>query len=213
MKKAINYVTTFLLTGALVFFLNGLALAHCDTLGGPVVKAAEKALETKDINHVLLWVQKKDEAEIKKAFEKTIAVRKLDPQAKDLADMYFYETLVRIHRAGEGAPYTGLKPAETDLGPAIPAADKALEKGKIEPLAKLITDTVNEGLHENFKHAVEKKKFDKDNIEAGREFVEAYVKYVHFVEGVYEAAKKSGHGHGEGETKEIEKHECKSCAK
>ncbi|HOD41822.1 MAG: hypothetical protein BWY32_02799 [bacterium ADurb.Bin243] len=213
MKKSINYATIFLLTGALVLLLNGLALAHCDTLNGPVVKAAERALETKDINRVLLWVQKKDEAEIKKAFEKTLAVRKLDPKAKDLADMYFYETLVRIHRAGEGAPYTGLKPAETDLGPAIPAADKALEKGKIEPVAKLLTDAVNEGLHENFKHAIEKKKFDKDNVEAGREFVEAYVKYVHFVEGVYEASKKSEHGHGEGETKETEKHDCKSCTK
>src|SRR5512147_1018908 len=80
------------------------AIAHCDGLDGPVVKAAQKALETGNVNPVLIWVQKKDEGEIKQAFQKTLAVRKLNPQAKELADMYFFETLVRIHRAGEGEP-------------------------------------------------------------------------------------------------------------
>src|ERR1051326_7561606 len=118
-----------------VLFMIGLfqpnqAIAHCDGLDGPVVKAAQKALESGNVNPVLIWVLKKDEGEIKKAFQKTLAVRKLNPQAKELADMYFFETLVRIHRAGEGEPYTGLKPAGRDLEPAIPAADKAIESGK-----------------------------------------------------------------------------------
>ena len=99
--------------------------AHCDGMDGPVISAAKNALDTGDINLVLFWVQKKDEAELKKAFQKTMAVRKLNPEAKELADMYFFETLVRIHRAGEGAPYTGIKPAGRDLGPAVPATDKA----------------------------------------------------------------------------------------
>ena len=42
---------------------------------------------------------------------------------KELSDQFFIKTLVRVHRAGEGAPYTGIRPAGTDLGPAIPAAD------------------------------------------------------------------------------------------
>jgi hypothetical protein len=45
-------------------------------------------------------------------FTKTLAVRKQSKEAKELADMYFFETLVRIHCAGEGAPYTGLKPVK-----------------------------------------------------------------------------------------------------
>jgi Family of unknown function (DUF6448) len=100
------------------------AYAHCDGLDGPVVKAAQKALAEDNVNLVLIWVQKDDEAEIKRAFEKTVAVRKLNPEARELADMYFFETLVRTHRAAEGAPYTGLKPAGRDLGPAIPAAER-----------------------------------------------------------------------------------------
>jgi hypothetical protein len=95
--------------------------AHCDWLDGPVVTAAEKAIETGKRNPLLIWVQKKDEAEIKKTFQTTLVVKKLNPEAQELADMYFFETLVRIHRAGEEAPYTDLKPAGRDLGPAIPA--------------------------------------------------------------------------------------------
>ena len=96
-------------------------------MDGPVVQAARKALETGEVKLVLIWVQKQDEGDIKEAFQKTLTVRKLGAAAKELADRYFFETLVRIHRAGEGAPYTGLKPAGRDLGPAIPAADEAIE--------------------------------------------------------------------------------------
>jgi hypothetical protein len=141
-------------------------------------------------------VQKKDEAEIKKAFQKTLAVRKLNPEAKDLADMYFFETLVRIHRMGEGAPYTGLKPAGRDLGPAIPASDKAIMDGKIEPVIKLLTDKMRDGINEYFKHVMAKKNFKEDDVEAGREYVEAYVTFIHYVERLYEGADQAGaHGH------------------
>ncbi len=171
------------------------AAAHCDGLDGPVVVAAQKALETGDVNLVLIWVQKKDEGTLRHAYEQTMAVRKLGPKARELADMYFFETLVRIHRAGEGAPYTGLKPAGRDLGPAVPAADRAIEDGKLEPLYNLLAKTVHDGLHAQFAKAMSKKNFNKNDIAAGREFVEAYVVYVHYVERLYEAAAKATEGH------------------
>jgi hypothetical protein len=179
----------------MLFFGANKALAHCDGLDGPVVKAAQKALETGKVNLVLIWVQQKDEAEIRRAFEQTLQVRKLSPEAKQLADTYFFETLVRVHRAGEGAPYTGLKPAGRDLGPAIPAGDKALETGAAEPLVKLLTDTMHNSLHETFTEAKIKKNFNNDDVEAGREYVQAYVTFIHYVEGLYEAAKKPAEGH------------------
>ncbi len=92
--------------------------------------------------------------------------------------MYFFETLVRIHRAGEGVPYTGLKPAGRDLGPAIPMADKALETGAVEPLVKLLTDKVQDSLHEYFTHAIAKKKFNKlEHNELHEELVKATKEY------------------------------------
>ena len=176
-------------------FLPGQATAHCDGFDGPVIKAAQKALETGDVNFVLIWVQKTDEGEISEAFNKTVAVRRLSPQAKELADRYFFETLVRVHRSGEGAPYTGLKPAGRDLGPAIPAADQALENGKIEPLVKLLTDEMQAGLHEKFKQTIAKKKFAKDDVVAGQEYVKNYVEFIHYVERIHEAAANPAAGH------------------
>jgi hypothetical protein len=166
------------------------ARAHCDGLDGPVVGAARRALQTGDVNLVLIWVRPEDADEIQRAFQETLAIRKLSPQARTFADRYFFETLVRIHRAGENAPYTGLKPAGRDLGPAIPAADKAFETGSEQPLIQLITKSVQEGLREHVKEVAEKKNFAPSDITAGREFVQAYVTYIHYVERLYEAAEK-----------------------
>jgi hypothetical protein len=200
MKKTIK--TKFGLSGfALVALLLGgtnRVQAHCDTLDGPVVSAARMALTESNVNLVLIWVQKQDEAEIKQAFEKTLAVRKLNAEARNLADMYFFETLVRIHRAGEGEPYTGLKSAG-DLGPAIPAADKAVQDGKLEPVAKLLTDAAHNGLHKRFEEVSARKNYPKNDVEAGREYVKAYVEYVHYVEGVYDAASGAGAEHAHPE--------------
>ncbi len=199
MKK--NIYTS--LTGLAILFTLALLgpnnlFAHCDGMDGPVITDAKKALETADVNLVLIWVSKKDEAEIRNAFQKTLAVRKLNPEAKELADMYFFETLVRIHRAGEGEPYTGIKPAGRDLGPAIPAADKAIAEGKLEPLYKILTNKIHDGLHEKYQEVMKKKDFKKDDVAAGREFVEAYVPFLHYVEALYEAAAKGGsHGHSQ----------------
>lgn len=193
-KMTIALIGVIGLTGATFLGANR-GFAHCDGLDGPVVKAAQKALETGNVNLVLIWVQKKDEGEVKKAFQKTLAVRKLNPQAKELADMYFFETLVRVHRAGEGEPYTGLKPAGRDLGPVIPAADKAVESGELEPLLKILTETVQTEVREKFKVVAGKKKFKPDNVEAGREYVEAYVPFVSYIERIYAAAKSAAKGH------------------
>jgi len=166
-------------------FLPTPARAHCDGMDGPVVKAAQKALAAGDVILVLHWVSAADEAQIRQAFEDTLKVRKLGPEARELADRYFFETLVRVHRAGEGEPYTGLKAAGRDLGPAIPAADKALEQGSVEPLVKLLTETLNAAVRESFESAMAKKNFNKDDVAAGREFVAAYVRFLHTAEKIF----------------------------
>ena len=164
------------------------ALAHCDTMNGPVVKAAQKALETGNVNLVLVWIQKKDEAEIKKAFDRTLAVRKLSPLAKEMADMYFFETLVRIHRAGEGEPYTGLKSGDTEVEPGIQMADEAVEKGSGEELVKSLNADMHKTLHTLFSEVKSRKTYRADDVEAGRKFVQAYVTFIHYVERLYQAA-------------------------
>jgi hypothetical protein len=161
-----------------------IAGAHCDTIAGPVVTDAKKALEKGDVTPVLKWVKKEHEGAIKEAFKKTLAARTQGKEAKELADMYFFETLVRIHRAGEGAPYTGLKPAE-EFEPIIVETDKALESGSVDNLTKKVSDAVSAGIRKRFAHARETKKHSDESIEAGREFVEAYVEFTHYVERLY----------------------------
>ena len=179
------FVAASLMASALIWSLS--AAAHCDTLDGPVVAAARKALDTGNVDLVLIWVQKKEEAEIRNHFQKTVAVRKVNAQAKELADMYFFETLVRIHRAGEGAGYTGLKPAGK-IEPPIAAADKSLETGKLQDVAKLISTRMEQGLHRSFEDMMKKRKYKPDDVAAGRAFASAYVEYTHYVERLYDAA-------------------------
>jgi hypothetical protein len=180
--------------GLLVF-----AAGHCDGMDGPVVTLARRALESGNVNLVLPWVRAQDEAQIREAFAHALAVRRLGGEARALADLHFFETLVRVHRAGEGAPYTGLKPAGRDLGPAIPAADRALEDGSVDKVLKVLGEAVREGLHEHFHHAVERKAFAPGDVRAGRKYVEAYVPYIHYVERLWKAASGTAHGHHAGE--------------
>jgi len=181
-----------LIAAAVALTWGSAAQAHCDTLDGPVVSEARHALQTGNVNRVLGWVQKKDEAEIRSAFQKANAVRSGSPAAKELADTYFFETLVRVHRAGEGAPYTGLKPAG-EPEPAIAAADKAIEAGQLDPVAKLLTERMHDGLHKQFEAVSSKKNRSPNDVAAGRAYANAYVEYVHYVERLYDAAGVSAH--------------------
>lgn len=174
------------------------AVGHCDTLDGPLVPAAMESLEDGNVNRVLPWVRPEDEGEIRHAFEHARAVRTLGPDARSLADRHFLETLVRVHRAGEGAAFTGLKPAGLDHGPAVPAADRALGEGsfeKAEMLATMIADRIRDGLMKRFRKAVDTKDFDVDDVMAGREHVDAYVPYVHYAESVWKAANQGADDH------------------
>jgi Family of unknown function (DUF6448) len=162
------------------------ARAHCDTMDGPVVKAAQKSLATKNVNLVLIWVQKKDETEIRQRFLQTLDVRRLSHQARELADNYFFETVVRLHRAGEGEPYMGLKPAGTDLGQVIPVADKAFQDGSLDALLKLFAVPARAEIQARFREAITKKSFNENDIEAGREYVKAYITFMHHIEHLYE---------------------------
>jgi hypothetical protein len=173
------------LAAAAFAILPSRAVAHCDTLDGPVVADAKLALEKNDVTPVLKWVTKDDEKPIHAIFAKTLAVRTKGPEAKELADMYFFETLVRLHRAAEGAPYTGLKPAGA-AEPGIAQADKALADGSVDELVKSVTHAVELGIRARFADAAEAKKQAEANVEAGRKFVKAYVEFIHYVEALHQ---------------------------
>ena len=175
------------------------AVAHCDTLDGPVIIDAKKAIQTKDITPVLKWVKPKDEKAVRAAFQKALSNQAKSAEAGEHS---FFTTLVKIHRAGEGAPFTGLKPAGT-VEPAVAEADKALASGSADGLIKLINDDVAAGIRERYDHAAATYKHKDDSVAQGREFVEAYVEFTHYVERLHQdATGKGAHSehaeHGKG---------------
>lgn len=192
--RAFRRAAAIVVTGiALVALAPAEAYAHCDTMDGPVVTAARRALESGAVSGVLIWVRPQDEAEIRRAFAHAHTVRKLGGEARQLADHYFFETLVRVHRAGEGEPFTGLKPAGTEPGPVIPAADRALDAGNVEQLEAVLLHAVRDGLRERFDRAVAARQFAPDDVDAGRAFVAAYVPLLHYAEQLHALAAGEGH--------------------
>ena len=176
---------------------------HCDTLDGPVVKAAKIALDKGNVNYILPWVPKDAEAELREAFEKTLSARKLGGDAMAVADYWLFETAVRLHREGEGAAYTGLKPAGLDWGPVVPRAEKALESGNPKEAIEFIAHTAHEELEARFNRAIAKKKYDVNDVDAAREYVQAELGFVLFSHGLYAAITGKGEHDAEG-TKEHE---------
>jgi hypothetical protein len=181
-----------ILAAGLLFGSQG-AQAHCDSVDGPVAKAALAALETGNVNLALPYAPATAEGEIKAAFAQSLKVRGLGPKAKALADRSFIETAVRLHRAGEGAAYAGLKPAGIDHGPAIPAAERAVETRSLAPVKALLVEELEHGLHARLAHVQEAQKeglkepqTTKD-VPAARKRVSAELEFVTYVEGLRQA--------------------------
>jgi hypothetical protein len=196
MKTYKTILTTLSVLAFLSIVYVGNASAHCDTLDGPVVATARTALDSGTITPLLKWVQAEEEDKIQAAFQKTLTVRAKGPEAKELADMYFFETLVRIHREGEGAPYTGLKPGEA-IDPAVALADKALANGNVDNLVNVLSNAMANGIRKRFQYASETQKHANDSVAVGRDFVEAYVVFTHYVEGIHGLIKGGAAHHGE----------------
>jgi hypothetical protein len=178
---------------AVIVIVSGLAItqpaeAHCDSYNGPVVQAAQKALDTGNIKLIQPYVQKDAEAELLAAFNHTLAVRKLGGEAKTLADQFFFETAVRLHREGEGAPYTGL--TDEPVPASILAADKAMKTGNLDAVTLLLNEAVEHGIAEKYEAVVaaraEAKKLG--TMEALREQAEAELIFERYVYGLYTAA-------------------------
>lgn len=198
----IKMLAASVLAAGLLFGLQS-AQAHCDSIDGPVAKAALAALDTGNVNLALPYAPAKAESEIKAAFAQSLKVRTLGPEAKTLADRAFIETTVRLHRAGEGAGYTGLKPAGIDYGPAIPAAERAIETGNLAQVKALLMEEVQHGLHARLAHVLKTQKGVKapkapEDVPAAREHASAELGFVTYVEGLRQAAHGApGHEHKE----------------
>jgi hypothetical protein len=176
-------------------FAYGSVWAHCDRLDGPVAKAAAGALDSGQLQSIQIWVGPHQETELREAFQQALVVRKQSPAAQKLADRYFIETAVRLHREAEGMPYTGVKPAGLPVLPDIQTAEEALDSGKLHPLTRLLQAQLEKQLSELFREAVEARQQRRSSVEAGRKWVDSYVRFIVYSYGLYEMI-KAGPEHG-----------------
>ena len=190
MKKLLIVIVV----ATLSLWITSYAAAHCDTMDGPVIQDARKALADKDVTPVLKWVQAKDEKGVKVAFKKALAAQ--GKKQQQAAENKFFESLVRVHRAGEGAPFTGLKPAG-EVEPVIAEADQSLTGGSPDGLIKKVTDTVDRGIRQRYEKVAEALKQKDESVQKGREYVAAYVEYTHYVERLQMDAQGHAAHHGE----------------
>ena len=202
MRTSSNHVVTILAAMALGLALAAPAVSHCDAMDGPVVTEAKQALADGDVTSVLKWVGANDEQEVRDVFDQALVVRQHGDEAREMADRLFFETLVRLHRAYEGASFTGLKPAGGEVSPAIARADAALDAGDVDELAHHIAHAVQQTIRERFDAAHQARQHKDESVEAGRRFVDRYVAFVHYVKHLHElvsGAHDVGHGHGQAE--------------
>lgn len=192
-----NKITATLIL-LLIFTLAGTeARAHCDRKNGPVAVAAREALQTENFEKIVIWVGQEQEEELKKKFEQSLQVYRKGGEAKELAEEFFMESAVRLHREAEGLPFTGLKEAQPNPED-IEAAEQALDTGKIDMVVSLLSEKMEEKVTHWFTEARAAEKKKDNSIEAGREWVDTYVKYITYIHGLYQTIEK-GPPHGVGE--------------
>ena len=167
---------------------------HCDSLDGPVVTAAHRALIARDVNVILPYVPADGEAEVREAFRRVLPFCADRGEATAIAQQWFFETVVRIHRAGEHAPYTGLKPTGLDVGPVIPLAEKAIESGDVEEVYRLLAGDLRHQLGERLRRVRQLADRQDASVEAGRAYVQAVLGFQVYANHLYQLLRTDPHG-------------------
>jgi hypothetical protein len=166
---------------------------HCDSLDGPVVTAARSALRERNVELVLPYVHADGEEEVRQCFALASKARARGDEAREVADRWFFETVVRIHRAGEGAPFTGLKPAGLDVGPVIPAAERSIEIGSAQPLLDALCDVVRQQVEQRHANVMALGTDPRRGIPEARRYVEAVLDLQVWSHSVYKQAVAGPH--------------------
>lgn len=198
-SKIAKTIGTVAAAAAIMVVMPLTASAHCDTMGGPTVADGYKAIESGNVNYVLKWVQPDYENYIKDRFNLIIKMKDLSPEAKEVAEQYFFSELVRVHRAGEGASFDGLKPLGTPIDEVVAAADESIAAGNLGPINELheegvIPEERMPEIAERYEKVMSLMNYDVNDLEAGREYIEAYVSFFKFAEGEEENGEHGASG-------------------
>lgn len=189
-KKSLGKATVLLAAMMLVFTVP--TYAHCDSYDGPVIQDAYKALDQEDVSYIMKWIFEDQEAEIKSLFSKTVDLKHGDAEVYSIVEKHFLETLVRLHRETEGAPYTGLKPAGS-TAPIVQMADNSIENKEVNTLLTNLGNHIQKVITEKYAKVAELSKVKDNSVDEGRAYVTAYVDYTHTLEAIEAVMAHGGH--------------------
>ena len=193
-RKHLKFGALPIILFAILLFSSQATFAHCDSYDGPVIKDAVKALKTNDVNLVFKWLKKGQEQEITALFNKTYSIKNGDKEVYEIVEKHFFETLVRLHREMEGAPYTGLKPAGSTKQ-IIQMTDEAIKVGNVDEFLSKFNKHIEKVVREKYEKVAKLNKVKDNSTEQGREFVEAYVNYTHTIEALHDILEHTGDAH------------------
>lgn len=114
-----------------------------------------------------------------------------------MAERLFFETVVRLHRQGEGAAFTGLKPAGLDVGPVIPLAEEAVETGSPEDLTTFLGAVLTDELHRRLTAVSELGDARNGSVERERQWVSAMLGFQVYSHHLFQALESPAHAHDE----------------
>ena len=149
-------------------------------MDGPIVTAAELALEMENVNYVLPFVKKEFETELKEAFDNAVIVRELSGEAAEVADQWFFETAVRLHMLGVGKPFTGIKHSGLNQEHIILKANKAIENRDKTDLETLLLNSLMEAIETRYEITISKEDYDVNDVDAAREYMNSKMDFVEF---------------------------------
>lgn len=193
-RKRLKFGVLPVLLIAILLFFSQATFAHCDSYDGPVIKDAVKALKTNNVNLVFKWLKKGQEQEITALFNKTYSIKNGDKEVYEIVEKHFFETLVRLHREMEGAPYTGLKPAGSTKQ-IIQMTDEAIKVGNVDEFLSKFNKHIEKVVREKYEKVAKLNKVKDNSTEQGREFVAAYVNYTHTIEALHDILEHTGDAH------------------
>lgn len=172
---------------------------HCDSLNRPVVTAARRALEASDADVILPFVPADGAAEVRDAFDRTLGHRARRPKRWPTAGSSKLPSGCTV--PAKARPFTGLKPAGLDVGPVIPAAERALDSGSPDELIDVLCVSVRDQVTQRHHHAMAFKTHAGEGVESAREYVEATLGLEVWAHSVYKQvladphAQLGGHDH------------------
>lgn len=145
---------------------------------GPVMRAAKMALETGNVDYILIWVPEESANTLKNLLEKTCCERTTRRKARNHSVEWYMQTINRLHSEYFRPHDLNISTKTAEERRTILQVEKACETGNFDEIATVMQVTSDEEIRRRFNEVLDKSDYDVDNIAAGRAYVSAFTDFI-----------------------------------